>query len=274
MSDAPSMHRSASSDSAPSGEGPQSHGAGAPPALSAQQRKFSTGTLGTYRELVVGSGGWGALLGYELYTTLLSGLPGLIGYASRGAALPLLLKGASGMPNIGRGVTIRQPHRITLGRGVMIDDYAVLDVRGANETDVKDAGISLGDHVLVGRNSLLVAKHGQIILHRGVNISSCCRIATQSRVEIGESTLIAAYAYIGPGNHRTDDTERSMIEAEMDVRGGVVIGAHSWIGAHATILDGVTIGEGAIVGAHSLVRTNVPPRTIVAGTPARVIGER
>jgi acetyltransferase-like isoleucine patch superfamily enzyme len=46
-----------------------------------------------------------------------------------------------------------------------------------------------------------------------------------------------------------------------------------WIGAHVTILDGVRIGDGAIVGAHSLVRENVPPRTVVAGTPARIIRE-
>ena len=47
-----------------------------------------------------------------------------------------------------------------------------------------------------------------------------------------------------------------------------------WIGAHAVILGGVTISNGAVVAANSVVTTDVPPYTIVAGTPARVIGYR
>jgi len=43
------------------------------------------------------------------------------------------------------------------------------------------------------------------------------------------------------------------------------------VGSGATILAGVTIGEGAIVGAGSVVTKDVPPRTVVAGNPARVL---
>lgn len=44
-----------------------------------------------------------------------------------------------------------------------------------------------------------------------------------------------------------------------------------WIGMNAIILKGVTIGEGAIVGAGSVVTKDVPPWTVVAGNPARVV---
>jgi acetyltransferase-like isoleucine patch superfamily enzyme len=58
-------------------------------------------------------------------------------------------------------------------------------------------------------------------------------------------------------------------------RGGdVVIGSRAWIGYRALILPGVTIGEGAVVGAGAVVTKNVEPFTIVAGNPARKIGER
>ena len=53
----------------------------------------------------------------------------------------------------------------------------------------------------------------------------------------------------------------------------VKIGNKVWVGAHATILAGVTIGDNAVVAAGAVVTKNVPPNTVVAGVPARVIKE-
>lgn len=53
----------------------------------------------------------------------------------------------------------------------------------------------------------------------------------------------------------------------------VRLGANVWIGFDACVLPGVTIGEGSIIGARSVVAADVPPFTIVAGNPARVIRE-
>lgn len=53
----------------------------------------------------------------------------------------------------------------------------------------------------------------------------------------------------------------------------VTIGNKAWIGFNSTILKGVTVGEGAIVAASSVVTRDVPPFTIVAGNPAKVVRE-
>jgi acetyltransferase-like isoleucine patch superfamily enzyme len=59
-------------------------------------------------------------------------------------------------------------------------------------------------------------------------------------------------------------------EADWKVVPTVIKGGAS-IGSNATILCGVTVGEGAIVGAGSVVTKDVPPRTIVAGNPAKIL---
>ncbi len=160
---------------------------------------------------------------------------------------------------------MRCAKQIILGRGVIIDDYAVLDVRGGN------AKIEISNNVVIGRNTAIVAKSAQINIGQGVNISSNCRIASQSKIKIDESVLIAAFVYIGPGNHQLGDDQKPLIEQEMEIKDGVEIGKHVWIGTRATILDGIKIGEGAIIAAHSFVNCDVAAYTVVAGTPAKCI---
>ncbi len=239
------------------------------PAMTPQQARL-TGKAGfaLYRDYAVGSASLMRFAYYELSTLLLTGLPGLIGYGLRSLFFPALFKDCGARPALGRGLVLRNLTNVTVGKKLLLDDYAVIDVRGS------DGAITLGDFVSVGRFSTLVAKSGKIHLANGVNIGSHCRVATQSLVEIGESTLVAAYCYIGPGNHQQSDPGKPLISHEMDVKGGVKIGAHCWIGARATILDGVTIGEGSIIGAHSLVTESVPPYSIAIGTPARVVKQR
>lgn len=59
-----------------------------------------------------------------------------------------------------------------------------------------------------------------------------------------------------------------------DRGGDVVIGDRVWIGYRAIVLPGVTIGEGAVIGAGAIVTKDVEPFAIVAGNPAKKIGER
>lgn len=240
------------------------------PAMTPQQSMMTGNSgLSMYRELAVGAdASLAAFLYYECCQLFLAGLGGLPGFGLRALCYPLMFKNCGKRPAIGRNVLVRNPARIALGKKNLIDDQAVLDARG------KDASITLGDFVSIGRFTTLAAKGGHITLGNGVNIGSYCRVATQSKVTIGESVLIAAYAYIGPGNHQQGDDDTPLIAREMEIRGGVTIGAHAWIGARATILDGVTIGERAIVGAHSLVKDDVPADCIAVGSPAKILRRR
>ncbi len=64
------------------------------------------------------------------------------------------------------------------------------------------------------------------------------------------------------------------IKGHPKTKGDVIIGNDVWIGADAVILSGVTIGDGAVIGANAVVAKGIPPYTIVAGNPARVIRKR
>ncbi len=57
-------------------------------------------------------------------------------------------------------------------------------------------------------------------------------------------------------------------------RGDTTVGNDVWIGTKATIMPGVTIGDGAIIGAHAVVAKDVPPYSVVAGNPGRVVKRR
>jgi acetyltransferase-like isoleucine patch superfamily enzyme len=243
------------------------------PALSPQQRKFSGGKLKTYKEMTVGARGWLYFCGWELYNLTVSNLPSIIGYAMRRVWLKVFLRFMDSSAIIGKSAVIRMPGRISLGKGTIVEDFATLDVR-ARGADDQSSCIEVGAYALIGRHSIVLAKGASIRLGDGCNISSCCRIATQNGIEIGNSCLVAAYAYIGPGNHEIDDLDKPIIEQGMEPSSGVKIGNNVWIGTRATILDGVTIGDDAVIGAHALVTKDVPAKAIVAGTPAKVLRYR
>jgi acetyltransferase-like isoleucine patch superfamily enzyme len=128
--------------------------------------------------------------------------------------------------------------------------------------DRGSAAIIIGNRTFIGRGLFAIAE----------------------RLEIGDDVMISWDVTIADHNsHSLKFSERSN-DVEMNAFQGVkiwdcikvapvIIGNKAWIGFGCSLLKGVTIGEGAIVGANSVVTKDVPPWTIVAGNPARVIRE-
>lgn len=94
--------------------------------------------------------------------------------------------------------------------------------------------------------------------------------------DLGAQIRIGSKAYMGHGVlvlTRSHEVGTSRQRALALVAKPVNIGNGVWLGSRSTILPGVTIGEGAIVAAGSVVNRDVPPNTLVAGVPARVVKE-
>jgi acetyltransferase-like isoleucine patch superfamily enzyme len=233
----------------------------------AQDQLFAPGRSARekYADLIVGRPGLGALLKYELIVSIAQARAGALGLALRKSLYPALL-GACGRNVIfGQNVVLRHPHKIRIGSNVVIDDQCLLDSKGEG-----NGGITIGDGVFIGRNTILSCKDGDIEIASGANIGFNCEIFSASRVFVGERVLMAAYAYIVGGDHDFSDPTKSVLEQKR-TSAGVSIGAGAWIGAGAKLLDGVVVGERAIVGAGAVVRENVPAFAVAVGVPARII---
>jgi acetyltransferase-like isoleucine patch superfamily enzyme len=221
-----------------------------------------------YSRLVVGKPGLGALVKHEAVVLCSQHVPGALGFALRKLLYPSLL-GACGRGVIfGQNVVLRHPHKIRIGNNVVIDDNCLLDAKGDD-----NRGITVGNGVFVGRNSILSCKNGDIDLEDGVNVGFNCELFSASRVRVGRDTLLAAYCYVIGGDHEVGSAAVA-VGAQPRRSRGVAVGAGAWLGAGAKILDGVAIGDSAIVGAGAVVREDVPARAIAVGVPARVIGTR
>jgi len=241
--------------------------------LTPQQEKIRKSMLNSYKELAVGDGNLLSLFAFEFYETFISNIGGFLGYGLRYLYLKLVLKSFGFKNVVGKGFRFKMGKSIKIANSCIFDDNVFLDARDRKEDkeETKKASIKIADKCFIGRNTLIAAKGASIELASGANISSNCRIASQSKISIGENTLIAAYCYIGPGNHALKKDGTLDISSGMIDKGGVKIGKNVWIGTKTTILDGVTIGDNAIIGAYSLVNKDVPTGAKVAGIPSKAI---
>jgi acetyltransferase-like isoleucine patch superfamily enzyme len=156
----------------------------------------------------------------------------------------------------------------TIGEGAMIRSHTVIYAGNAigrhfqtgNKVNIRESN-HIGDDVSVGTLS---------VIEHHVEIADNVRIHTQ--VFIPEFSVLEEGCWIGP-NVVLTNAKYPLSPGVKDRLAGPVIRKGAKIGANATLLPGVIIGENALVGAGSVVVHDVPAGTVVAGNPARVIGQ-
>jgi maltose O-acetyltransferase len=101
-----------------------------------------------------------------------------------------------------------------------------------------------------------------------VFINYGCSISASQQVRIGDDCSIGTHAIIMDNDfHEIDPGRRRLRPASAPI----VLEENVWLGARVTVLKGVTIGRDSVVAAGSVVTRDIPPGTIAAGVPARVI---
>jgi UDP-2-acetamido-3-amino-2,3-dideoxy-glucuronate N-acetyltransferase len=148
---------------------------------------------------------------------------------------------------------------VLLGEGVVIHHPELVNLYGCR----------VGDATRIG---------AFVEIQRGAAIGRACKIS--SHTFICDGVTIDDGVFVGHGVMFTNDrfpralTADGRLQTDADwTLEPTRVGAGASIGSHATILPGVTIGAGALVGAGAVVTKDVPPFAIVAGVPARVVGQ-
>lgn len=119
--------------------------------------------------------------------------------------------------------------------------------------------------IYAGAN-ITVCPNSKLILHPGF-MNENVQITCGGLVEIGEGTSIARDVVIWNDDaHQVEETKSDKVEP-------IIIGKHVWICQGAKILKGVTIGDGAVIAAGAIVTKDVPPHSLAAGIPAKIIRE-
>jgi acetyltransferase-like isoleucine patch superfamily enzyme len=158
---------------------------------------------------------------------------------------------------------LKRLEKVSFGRGCFIAE-------GARIFGEPTRRVSFGDDCSVAADTFL---HGPITVANRTSINPGVHIdGGRAGVYIGSDVRIATGTKIFAFNHgiQADDT----IRAQPVTSDGINIGDDVWIGANVSITDGVSIGDHAVVAMGSVVTHDVEDWAIVAGVPAKQIGDR
>ncbi|HEY8048673.1 MAG TPA: acyltransferase [Ramlibacter sp.] len=185
------------------------------------------------------------------------------------AALLAALRGARVHPS---AALVGPRTQIHLARGARVGARCVLRADGPGQ-------ITLGDGAWLARD-VEIETETHVRIGARTTVQRRCSINGTTR--LGADCILAPDVFVSSGTHPfraiphlpIREQERRLAASGTSVDEPVWIQDDCWIGTHVAIAPGLTIGKGSVVGANSVVTKDVPPYSVVAGAPARVIGRR
>lgn len=193
---------------------------------------------------------------------------------------PPLLRGALRKPLlpharlplfVGRGVRILSGSSLTTGRGVFLGDYSYINCYSTGGVQL-GRNVTIREFAWVQLTSRLDAPGDKLVIGDDTYIGPRSTLGAAAPLIIGCRCQIGANVSFIAESHLFDSSDQIFSQGVR--RRGIVVGDDCWIGNNAVILDGVEVGEGSVIGAGTIVTKSLPPRSVAAGVPARLIRSR
>ncbi len=179
--------------------------------------------------------------------------------------------------------TLEEYRKRELAGKALIGDNTIIDKEAIIQNATSDRSkIGIGKNCFI-RGYLLVFNHGgQITIGNDSFVGPDTRIWSAKNIYIGNRVLISHNVNIHDNNsHPLNSKERHEDFVHMLNKGlryqndlhekEIIIEDDVWIGFNSTIFKGVKIGQGAIIGSCTLVKEDIPPNAVYAGTPGRIL---
>jgi acetyltransferase-like isoleucine patch superfamily enzyme len=137
---------------------------------------------------------------------------------------------------------------------------------------LREGRLELGPQVFFEPDVWLTAQApGRIRIGEGTFLNIAVQVAAMELVEIGAHCMFANGSFVTDANHRFDDPDKPVPWQGFSSKGPTRVGDNVWCGANVVITSGVTVGERCVIGANSVVTEDLPPFSIAAGAPAKVL---
>jgi acetyltransferase-like isoleucine patch superfamily enzyme len=120
---------------------------------------------------------------------------------------------------------------------------------------------------------ITLAPEARISIGRGCFLNRETMLAAQELIEIGDHVMFANHCFVGDADHKFDDPSLPITWQGFTPRGPVRIGDNVWLGKGTVVRGGTEIGDRCVIGANSVVTRNLPPASIAAGVPAKILRE-
>ncbi len=159
-----------------------------------------------------------------------------------------------------------------LGRPIHVDWLARVWTRSTIRI-VGGGSVSIGPGSQIHDYVMLMTYGGDIRVGARCTVNPFCVLYGHGGLTVGNDVRIAAHCVFIPANHQFDDVNKPIWQ-QAESRLGIVVEDDVWIGAGVRVMDGVRIGRGSVIGAGAVVTKSIPPGSVAAGVPARVIGQR
>jgi acetyltransferase-like isoleucine patch superfamily enzyme len=182
------------------------------------------------------------------------------------------LKKSKGLIFLGRGVSVRFGRHLECGKNLNLKAHSTINA-------LSYGGVTIGDNFTLGKYGIIectgVLRYvgNSLIIGDNVGMNHYCFIGVRGDVIIGNNVIFGPRVSIFSENHNYTDKSK-LINDQGVTKGKTIIGNDVWVGASVSIMSDVEIGDGCVIAAGAVVTKSIPPYSIVAGVPAKVISYR